>query len=87
MNLNFSDEQKMLREQIQKFCESDYSFEKREEIIKSGEGFDRDFWNLFQNSVGYLYLSMKTQADLGTVQLNFQFYSKNLERCLLSNLI
>ena len=37
MNLNFSDEQQMLRELIQKFCESDYTFEKREEIIKSGE--------------------------------------------------
>ena len=40
MNLNFSDEQQMLRELIQKFCESDYTFEKREEIIKSGEGFN-----------------------------------------------
>ena len=35
MNLNYSDEQQMLRDQIQKFCESDYSFKKREEIINS----------------------------------------------------
>ena len=47
MDLNFSDEQKMLREEIQKFCMSDYTLEKREEIIKSGKGFDTDFWKLF----------------------------------------
>ena len=28
MNLNYNDEQNMLREQIQKFCESDYDFTK-----------------------------------------------------------
>ena len=28
MNLNYSEEQTMLREQIQKFCESEYDFYK-----------------------------------------------------------
>ena len=40
MNLNYSDEQQMLRDQIEKFCKSDYSFEKREAIIKSENGYD-----------------------------------------------
>ena len=35
MNLDYNDEQNMLREQIQKFCESEYDFYKREEIVKS----------------------------------------------------
>ena len=34
MNLNFSDEQNLLREQIQKFCNSDYDFYERENFIK-----------------------------------------------------
>ena len=55
MNLNFSDEQQMLRELIQKFCESDYTFEKREDIIKSGEGFNKDFWQQF-SELGWLSL-------------------------------
>jgi len=75
MNLNFSDEQKMLREQIQKFCESDYSFEKREEIIKSGEGFDRDFWNLF-SELGWLSLPFNEDSGgfgYGPVELSILF--------------
>ena len=35
MNLDYNEEQIMLREQIQKFCESEYDFYKREEVIKS----------------------------------------------------
>ena len=53
MNLNFSDEQQMLRDQVQKFCESDYSFNKREEILKSDLGYDADLWKLF-SELGWL---------------------------------
>ena len=47
MNLDYNDEQNMLREQIQKFCESEYDFYKREEIVKSSNDFDENVWNLF----------------------------------------
>jgi len=40
MDLNYSEEQKMLREQIQKFCETEYDFYKREEIVKSDKDFN-----------------------------------------------
>ena len=40
MNLDYNDEQIMLREQIQKFCESEYDFYKREDIVKSDDDFD-----------------------------------------------
>ena len=46
MNLNYSEEQIMLREQIQKFCESEYDFYKREDIVKSSEDFDSNVWKL-----------------------------------------
>ena len=42
MNLNYTEEQIMLREQIQKFCESDYDFYKREEVVKSDKNFDSE---------------------------------------------
>ena len=75
MDLNFSDEQKMLREEIQKFCMSDYTFEKREEIIKSGEGFDRDFWKLF-SELGWLSLPFNEDSGgfgCGPVELSILF--------------
>ena len=75
MNLNFSDEQKMLREEIQKFCMSDYTLEKREEIIKSGKGFDRDFWKLF-SELGWLSLPFNEDSGgfgCGTVELSILF--------------
>ena len=75
MNLNFSDEQQMLRELIQKFCESDYTFEKREEIIKSGEGFNRDFWQQF-SELGWLSLPFKEDSGglgYGPVELSILF--------------
>ena len=47
MNLNYSEEQTMLREQIQKFCESEYDFYKREDVVKSDKDFDENVWSLF----------------------------------------
>ena len=47
MNLNYSEEQVMLREQIQKFCESEYDFYTREKIVKSSDDFDSNVWKLF----------------------------------------
>ena len=45
MNLNFNEEQTMLREQIQKFCESEYDFYKREAIVKSSQDFNPKVWS------------------------------------------
>ena len=42
MNLNYSEEQTMLREQIQKFCETEYDFYKREDVVKSDNDFDEN---------------------------------------------
>ena len=39
MNLNYSDEQNMLREQVLKFCETNYDFTDREKILDSEVGY------------------------------------------------
>ena len=62
MNLNFSEEQVMLKETIQKFCDNDYDFYKREEVIKSENDFDLNTWNLFAEQG---WLSMPFSEDSG----------------------
>ena len=62
MNLNYNEEQIMLREQIQKFCESEYDFYKREEIVKSDNDFDPSVWKLFSEQG---WLSMPFSEDSG----------------------
>ena len=76
MNLNYSDEQQMLRDQVQKFCESDYSFNKREEILKSELGYDADLWKLF-SELGWLSLPFSEKNDLYSLNI-FSFGSKCL---------
>ena len=61
MNLDYNDEQNMLREQIQKFCESEYDFYKREEIVKSSNDFDENVWNLFAEQ-GWLSMPFSEQS-------------------------
>ncbi len=62
MNLNYNEEQTMLREQIQKFCESEYDFYKREDIVKSSNDFDPNVWKLFADQG---WLSMPFSEDSG----------------------
>ena len=62
MNLDYNEEQVMLREQIQKFCESEYDFYKREDIVKSSNDFDPNVWKLFADQG---WLSMPFSEDSG----------------------
>ena len=64
MNLNFSEEQVMLKETIQKFCDNDYDFYKREEVIKSENDFDLNTWNLFAEQDGSQCHFLKIQVVL-----------------------
>ena len=75
MNLNYNEEQNMLREQIQKFCESDYDFYKREEIIKSENDFDENVWNLFAEQ-GWLLMPFSEESGglgFGPIELSILF--------------
>ena len=75
MNLDYNDEQNMLREQIQKFCESEYDFYKREEIVKSSNDFDENVWNLFAEQ-GWLSMAFSEQSGglgFGPIELSILF--------------
>ena len=75
MNLDYNDEQNMLREQIQKFCESEYDFYKREEIVKSSNDFDVNVWNLFAEQ-GWLSMPFSEQSGglgFGPIELSILF--------------
>ena len=75
MNLDYTDEQNMLREQIQKFCESEYDFYKREEIVKSSKDFDPNVWNLFAEQ-GWLSMPFSEQSGglgFGPIELSILF--------------
>lgn len=44
MDFTFTDEQTMLRESLAKFIASAYDFDKRKEILRSPEGWRKDYW-------------------------------------------
>ena len=80
MNLNFSDEQVMLRDQLQKFCEAEYDFYKREEILKSNKDFDENVWSLFAEQ-GWLSIPFSEESGgfgFGPIETSILF-----EDCLL----
>ena len=75
MNLNYSEEQTMLREQIQKFCETEYDFYKREDIVKSEKDFDENVWSLFAEQ-GWLSMPFSEESGgfgFGPVELSVLF--------------
>lgn len=56
MDFNFSEEQQLLVDTVQRFVRDTYSFEARREILKSKEGWSRETWQAL--------------ADLGLTALN-----------------
>ena len=72
----------MLREQIQKFCESEYDFYKREDIDKSSEDFDSNVWKLFAEQ-GWLSMAFSEDSGglgFGAIELSilFEEFGKSL---------
>ena len=75
MNLNYSEEQIMLKEQIQKFCESEYDFYKREDVVQSENDFDANVWNLFAEQ-GWLSMPFSEESGgfgFGPIELSILF--------------
>ena len=82
MNLSYTEEQVMLREQIQKFCETEYDFYKREEVVKSEDDFDANAWSLFAEQ-GWLSMPFSEESGgfgFGPVELSilFEEFGKSL---------
>ena len=47
MDFSFSEEQSMLQDSVQRFMQNSYTFENRQKLIKTEEGFSRDNWASF----------------------------------------
>ena len=75
MNLNYSDEQNMLREQVLKFCDTNYDFIDREKILISDSGYSKDNWKQFAE-LGWLAVPFKEENggfNFGPIELTVLF--------------
>ncbi len=61
MDFSFSEEQSLLQNSIQRFIEKDYSFDQRQKLIKTEEGFSRENWASFAE-LGWLGLPFSEAA-------------------------
>ena len=87
MDLKYSDEQILLREQIQKFCISDYDFYDREKHVHSDLGYDQNKWKLFADQ-GWLAMPFSEEEGVSILeQLNFVLCLKSSGNILFLNLI
>ncbi len=55
MDFSFSEEQTLLADSVQRFIQNDYTFDARQKLLKTEEGFSRDTWNSFAE-LGWLAL-------------------------------
>lgn len=63
MDFSFSEEQSLLQDSIQRFIQKSYTFEERQKLIQTEEGFSRDNWATFAE-LGWLGLPF-TEEDGG----------------------
>ena len=65
MNFNLSDEQKMIRNAVDKFIRNDYSFDARKKVLDTEHGFSRSHWQQFAE-MGWLGIPFaEDQGGLG----------------------
>lgn len=55
MDFSFSEEQSLLQDSVQRFIQNDYTFDARQKIIQTEDGFSRDNWSTFAE-LGWLGL-------------------------------
>jgi hypothetical protein len=75
MNLNYSDEQNMLREQVLKFCETSYDFIDREKILVSESCYSKENWKQFAE-LGWLAVPFEEENggfNFGPIELTVLF--------------
>lgn len=61
MDFSLSEEQKLIKDAVEKFVQNDYDFDTRNKIIASEEGFDRKVWQQF-GELGWLGVSFPEEA-------------------------
>ena len=47
MEFSLSEEQSLLKDSVQRYIQNSYSFEDRQRLIRSEEGFSRETWKNF----------------------------------------
>ncbi len=57
MNFSFNEEQRILRETVERFLDTEYSIETRRDITGNSEGFSREIWSKFAG-LGLLGISV-----------------------------
>ena len=61
MDFSLSEEQKLIKDAVEKFVKNDYDFETRNKIIASDEGLDRKTWQQF-GELGWLGVSFPEEV-------------------------
>ena len=61
MDFSFSEEQGLLQDSIQRYIQNSYTFDARQKILKSEEGFSRENWATFAE-LGWLALPFKEES-------------------------
>lgn len=61
MDFSLSEEQKLIKDAVEKFVQNDYDFDTRNKIIASEEGFDRKVWQQF-GELGWLGVSFPEEV-------------------------
>ena len=82
MNLNFSDEQNLLRDSVSRFCTSDYDFETRMKSVNSDSGFSKEDWKLFAD-LGWLAVPFDEElgglgGDVLDLSILFEEFGKSI---------
>jgi alkylation response protein AidB-like acyl-CoA dehydrogenase len=60
VDFNLSDEQRMLRDSLERFVADQYTFEQRNELVYSERGYSEDHWRLFAD-MGWLALPFDSE--------------------------
>lgn len=83
MDFNLSDEQRMLRDGVQRFVREQYDFESRRKLGRTDAGFSEDHWSLFAE-VGWLALPVPEEAGgLGGDFIDVSLLMTELGRALV----
>ena len=78
MNLDFNDEQSLLRDTVSRFVQEHYSLDKRNAILKSPAGFSADHWR----TMGYREMGVRLGIPPATVGTRLLRARKRIKRLL-----
>ena len=66
MEFSLSEEQSLLKDSVQRYIQNSYSFEDRQRLIRTEEGFSRETWKDFAE-LGWLALPLSLKKLVALV--------------------